>query len=141
MIIQIRAEHIILIIILVICLCIVLVVLRTIFRIIKWIFRSIISLFTGKKYYSDPLQSDDWLVRAQAKQEIRFQNSLPPLLPKAKPKRKNRKRENEDRKSYPTGWHLDEETGQWAAPDKIKKEANKKWKWSEEKQTWVNRGK
>lgn len=125
-----------------ICIYLIYIVIRTIFRIIKWILRSIWSLLTGKRKYEDPLQSKDWLVRAQARQEIRFQNSLPPLTSKPqkyiKPVFKKRK---ENKKWYPTGWYFDEQKGEWVAPDYIQKEANTKWQWDEDKRIWIDKRK
>lgn len=62
----------------------------SIFRLIRWVLRSVWYLLTGKRTRrNDPLKSEDWLVRAQARQEIRFQNSLPPLKPEIKSKKKS----------------------------------------------------
>ena len=96
-------------------------ILRSIFRLIIRIFKGIIHLFTGKK--ENALESEDWLTRAQAKQEIRFQNSLPPLLPQQKPQKKKKrlfKRKGEGETWYPSGWTLNEETGLWEPPDYMK---------------------
>lgn len=104
-------------IIIVIILWVVRSIIRMIFRIIKGIWH----LFAGKR--ADPTQSNDWLTRAQAKQEIRFKNSLPPLLPQQKPAKKKRKmswKNKEEKTWYPTGWTLNQETGLWEPPDYMK---------------------
>lgn len=130
------------IVVLIVLLYLVFLILRTIFRIIKWLFRSIRYLFTGKRYYVDPLHSNDWLTRAQARQEIRFQNSLPPLLSQAKPPKKQAKAKRfKEKLWYPTGWYFDEKTGLWTAPDYINKEANTRWTWDEEKKIWIDKTK
>lgn len=94
-------------------------IVRFIFRILKGFW----NLLFGRRKRSDPLQSDDWLTRAQAKQEIRFKNSLPPLLPKQQPRKKRKrlfKRKGEGETWYPSGWKLNEETGLWEPPDYVK---------------------
>lgn len=90
----------------------IILLVRSIFRLIKWLLTSIWCLLTGKRIRKNPLESDDWLTRAQARQEIRFENALPPITPKQKPqKRKNRHEKNVTR--YPSGWTLNQETGLW----------------------------
>ena len=102
------------------------IIIRNIFRFIKWFLSSIWCLLTGKqRKRKDPLQSDDWLVRAQARQEVRFQNSMPPSAFKQK-------------KWSPTGWYYDEEKGEWVAPDYIVEEANTRWEWNDEKRIWID---
>ena len=129
-------------IVLLLTLIVVYLIIRTVFRAIKWILQSIWYLLTGKRRHYDPSQSTDWLTRAQAKQEIRFQNSLPPLLSQAKPPKKQRKKKRfKEKQWYPTGWYLDEKTGLWTAPDYIQKEANTKWIWDEEKRIWIDKEK
>lgn len=99
------------------------IIVKAVFKTIKWIIKTIFSVFTGNTNNFDPLQSDDWLTRAQAKQEIRFKNSLPPLLPKQQPKKKKKrlfKRKGEGETWYPSGWTLNEETGLWEPPDYMK---------------------
>ena len=94
-------------------------IVRFIFRILKGFW----NLLFGRRKRADPLQSDDWLTRAQAKQEIRFKNSLPPLLPKQQPRKKRKrlfKRKGEGETWYPSGWKLNEETGLWEPPDYMK---------------------
>ena len=59
-------------------------IVRFIIRILKWI----LGLLFGRNRTADRLHSNDWLTRAQAKQEIRFQNASPPLLPKKQPQKK-----------------------------------------------------
>lgn len=64
-------------------------------------------------------QDDYWLNRAQARQEIRFQNSLPPLAGEAQPLKKTRKERRNERKGLsPTGWKFNEETQMWEPPKK-----------------------
>lgn len=116
----------------------ILFLIRTVFRFIKWLLSSIWGLLTGKKARKNPLESDDWLTRAQARQEIRFENSLPPVLPKQKP-RKHRKQKNATR--YPSGWTLNQETGMWEPPDYLSRESKKRWKWDEEKRIWIDKTK
>ena len=94
-------------------------IVRFIFRILKGFW----SLLFGRRKRADLLQSDDWLTRAQAKQEIRFKNALPPLLPKQQPRKKRKrlfKRKGEGETWYPSGWKLNEETGLWEPPDYMK---------------------
>lgn len=96
-------------------------ILRTVFRIIIRILKGIWNLLFGKR--KNALESDDWLTRAQAKQEIRFKNSLPPLQAEQQPqKRKKRffKKKGEGETWYSTGWTLNEETGLWEPPDYLK---------------------
>lgn len=96
-------------------------VLRTIFRIIKWIFQTIRSIFTGKRSYDNPLNSNDWLTRAQAKQEIRFKNALPPLRSEAKPRKKTlREKWNLKHGRSETGWTFNEKTQLWEPPKKLR---------------------
>lgn len=116
----------------------ILFLIRTVFRFIKWVLRSIWGLLTGKRKRGNPLESDDWLTRAQARQEIRFENSLPPILPKQKP-HKHRKQKNTAR--YPSGWTLNQETGMWEPPDYLSRESKKRWKWDEEKHIWIDKTK
>lgn len=103
--------------VIIIMLLIIRAILRAFYRILKGIW----NLLTRKG--KDPLQSDNWLTRAQAKQEIRFRNSLPPLLPKQKPKRKKHRfpwQHEEGKDWYATGWTLNQETGLWEPPDYMK---------------------
>lgn len=66
-------------------------------------------------------QSDYWLDKAQAKQEIRFKNSLPPLKEEARPQKKTfREKWNESRGLSPTGWKFNEETQLWESPEQQK---------------------
>ena len=98
-------------------------VIKSIFRLIIRILKGFWNLLFGRKKRLNPLESDDWLTRAQAKQEIRFQNSLPPLLPKQQPQKKKKKlfkRKGEGETWYPSGWKLNEETGLWEPPDYLK---------------------
>lgn len=71
--------------------CIILLI-RAIFRFIKWILTSIWYLLTGRRHRrNNALHSKDWLTRAQARQEIRFQNSLPQVLASEMEPKKKRK--------------------------------------------------
>lgn len=83
------------VVILLLIIIIIILVIRLVVRFIGWIFRSIRYLFTGKRSRrNNALNSNDWLTRAQARQEIRFQNSMPPVIAsemKSKKKRKRRK--------------------------------------------------
>ena len=92
---------------------------RFIIRILKWI----LGLLFGRNRTADRLHSNDWLTRAQAKQEIRFQNASPPLLPKKQPQKKKWRpfqKKGLGETWYPTGWTLNEETGKWDPPDYLK---------------------
>ena len=98
-----------------------LLIVRAIFRTLIRIMKGIWNLLTGRR--KNPLNSEDWLTRAQAKQEIRFQNSLPPLLPKQKPQRKKHRfpwQHEEGKDWYATGWTLNKKTGLWEPPDYMK---------------------
>ena len=121
-------------------------VTKTIFRIIGWILKQIWYALTGKKRYKDPTQSDDWLVRAQARQEIRFQNASPPLLSETKSKKgtvqqQRNKTPKHEPKWYPSGWVFNEETQLWDPPDYLCKESKEKWEWDEQRQIWIERQK
>lgn len=118
----------------------IILLVRSIFRLIKWLLNSIWCLLTGKRIRKNPLESDDWLTRAQARQEIRFENSLPPITPKQKP-RKHRKRHEKNVTRYPSGWTLNQETGLWEPPDSLSRESKKRWKWDEEKHIWIDKSK
>lgn len=100
-------------------------IIRGIFRVIKWFFRTLWHILTGSRrqnVHVDYTQSGDWLTRSQARQEIRFKNSLPPLLSEAKPLKKTRKELRNERKGLsPTGWKFNEETQMWEPPKKLKK--------------------
>lgn len=118
------------IIFLVVVVYIALIVLRQLLRCLKFILQTLLEivtktldLFPSGHKKKDPLQSSDWLTRAQAKQEIRFQNASPPLLPKKQPEKKKirfpwQKVPGED--WYPTGWTFNHETGLWEPPDYLK---------------------
>lgn len=108
-------------------------VIHLIFRIIRWFFRSIWYLLTGRKRQSDPIKSDDWLTRAQARQEIRFQNSLPPLLSETKPKRKGWRAKREEKKEkalYESQKAINE------AETNAKFANNPDWYWDDTTQLW-----
>lgn len=122
-------------------------IIRGIFRFIKWILKSIWSLLTGTNS-TDLTQSDDWLIRAQARQEIRFQNAAPPLQNKPLTRKKNRTKNNnmkkyETEQGYfsPTGWYFDKERGEWIAPDYLVKEAKNRWEWDDKKKIWKEKNK
>ena len=120
----------------VIYILVIFLIIRTIYRIIRWFFRTIWSMLTGKKRKADPLNSDDWLIRAQAKQEIRFQNALPPMPSKTK-KRKTRKERKAEAK-----WQAEMEAARQKAiaEERAKFANNPNWKWDEEKQLWRHVG-
>lgn len=122
----------------------ILFLIRTIFRFINCILKSIWSLFRGKSKRKNLLESDDWLTRAQARQEIRFENSLPPMSPKQTPQRRNEKCKK-DVTRYPSGWTLNQETGLWEPPDYISPKSEQpeqkseiRWKWIPEKNIWID---
>ena len=103
-----------------------------------------------KKKRKDLTQSDDWLTRAQARQEIRFQNASPPLRPTEKQQKKaktpikqntTKQEQDQEPKWYPSGWVFNEETKLWEPPDYLSKQSKKKWEWDEEKRIWIDRNK
>ena len=100
---------------------IVFLIIKAVFRFIKWVLRSIWGILTGKRYRGNPLESDDWLVRAQARQEIRMNNSLPPLHSQAKPQRKKLFSKKDKPGQYATGWVFNEETQLWEPPKRLRK--------------------
>lgn len=116
--------------------------IRTIFRFIKWFLCSIWCLLTGKRRRKNPLESDDWLTRAQARQEIRFRNSLPQVLAsEMEPEGKQKKKKRQSGKEptwYPSGWVRNKRTGMWDPPDYLEKESKSRWKWDAEKQIWID---
>lgn len=89
------------------------------------IIRGIVALIKKilkKNQKQDLTQSKDWLTRAQARQEIRFQNSLPPLLSKQKPLQKAwSMRRNEKKGKSAMDWIYNEETELWEPPKHLKK--------------------
>lgn len=94
-------------------------VIRSAIRLVKWCIQRIIKLFKGEKVQRNPLESDDWLIRAQARQEKRIENSLPPISPKAKPQKKTFKERRNERKGLSaTGWYFNENTQLWEPPKK-----------------------
>lgn len=123
-------QKIITIIIWILLIYIALLILRNILRGILFVVKTLLEIVTGalglfpsRHKTFDPLQSDDWLTRAQAKQEIRFQNASPPLLPKKQPQKKKRKlpwQREEGRGWYSTGWTYNDETRLWEPPDYLK---------------------
>ena len=135
------------IIALVILIWLVVTILKTILKIIKWILKNIWSLFTGKQT-QDLTHSNDWLIRAQARQEIRFQNAAPPLQNKPLTRKETRTKRNnmkkyETEQGYfsPTGWYFDKERGEWIAPDYLVKEAKNRWEWDDKKKIWKEKNK
>lgn len=99
-------------------------IIKVIFNIIRWFFQTVWYLLTGKKKREDPLQSDDWLIRAQAKQEIRFRNAAPPLSAnkKSKKRRKNKEQTDDSKKTE--------------NPNSNQFDHNPDWKWDENAQLW-----
>lgn len=92
--------------------------IRAVFRFLKWLFSGIFGRQTEQSQYG---QSDYWLDKAQAKQEIRFQNAAPPLRGEAKPHKQTfKERWNESRGLSPTGWKFNEETQLWESPEQQK---------------------
>lgn len=96
--------------------CVVLLVGKLL-RFIGWVLRSVWYLLTGRRVGSgNPLKSSDWLTRAQARQEIRFKNSLPQVLAsemESEGKRKKKKRWG--RKESGVRWNWDPEKNIWIA--------------------------
>lgn len=115
-------------------------IIRAIFRFIKWVLQSIWGLLTGKRYRGNPLESDDWLVRAQARQEIRMNNSLPPLHSQAKPQRKKLFSKKDKPWQYATGWVFNEETQLWEPPKKGWKNKKPKGYKNYQNDTWYPDG-
>lgn len=90
--------------------------IRAVYRFLKWLFSGIFGRQTGQ--YG---QSDYWLDKAQERQEIRFQNSMPPVKAEAKPQKKRFQEVwNESRGLSPTGWKFNEETQLWESPEQQK---------------------
>lgn len=100
-------------------------VFRIIFRLIKWIFRGIWTILTGRKPKKDLTKSNDWLTRSMAKQEIRFQNAMPPILEE---KKSFFRRKKPKKKTVP-------EVQVKEDPNK-KFENNPDWKWDEKNKLW-----
>lgn len=108
--------------ILILAILIVVFLLKTIIKIIKGIFRAFRFIFTGGKKKENPLNSKDWLTKAQARQEIRFNNSLPPLRSETKPQKKTiKQRWNLKQGRSENGWTFNEETKLWEQPKNLKK--------------------
>lgn len=119
---------------------------KTIFRIMGWILKKIWKLLTGQEAHKDLTHSDDWLTRAQARQEIRFQNAAPPSQPRTQYQKetkiqKRSKASQKEPKWYPTGWTFNEETQLWDPPDYLSKQSKEKWEWDEKRRIWVDRKK
>ena len=108
--------------ILILAILIAVFLLKTINKIIKGIFRAFRFIFTGGKKKEDPTSSKDWLTRAQERQEIRFNNSLPPLRSESKPQKKTiKQRWNLKQGRSENGWTFNEETKLWEQPKNLKK--------------------
>ena len=108
--------------ILILAILIAVFLLKTIIKIIKGIFRAFRFIFTGGKKREAPINSKDWLTRAQARQEIRFNNSLPPLRSESKPQKKTIKQKwNLKQGRSENGWTFNEETQLWEPPKNLKK--------------------
>ena len=92
--------------------------IRLFFRLIKKLIATIWYFATGKQYrIKDPMKSKDWLTRAQAKQELRFRNSIPPIIKNGKPANKSfRERWNERNGRSAGGWIYNDETQLWEYP-------------------------
>ena len=74
-------------------------IIRTIFRLLKWLYHAI------------------WPARTQSKQRTKRHLS-----------RKNQaKKQFKEKRWYPTGWYFDDETGLWTAPDYINNDPNTQW--------------
>lgn len=120
----------------------IILLVRAVLRLIGRFFGFLWYVLTGKKSRgSNPLNSNDWLTRAQARQEIRFKNSLPQVLAseldegkKSKKKRKAPK----NQQSYPSGWVKNEDTGLWEPPEYLKEESKSRWVWNDEKRIWID---
>ena len=118
------------IIILILIITAIIFIIRSIFRFIGWALSYIWYLLTGK-YTSrnDPLKSKDWLTRAQARQEIRFQNALPPLESEIKKQRKPLFKRKQKQKTSQTE----------SSNPYLRFENNPDWKWDERNQLWRHR--
>lgn len=116
-------------------------IIKGIIRTIKWFFHALFSMFTGGRTEKKHKASDDWLYKAQMRQEVRFENAMPPRTATAtQPRKKTRKeKRNEKRGLSPTGWEYDEETGEWLPPASLNKEARDRWEWDENKRIWVDK--
>lgn len=78
--------------------------------------------FLNNNSHKEQINANDWLTRAQAKQAIRIQNSLPPLKAEAKPPKKTlREKWNLKHGRSETGWTFNEETQLWEPPKTLKK--------------------
>lgn len=96
--------------------------------IITWVVKKVWYAGSDKKEKKRKRQeeSDDWLTRAQARQETRFENASPPVTYTRERAQNVRKRgrkytaANEGKTWYPTGWTLNENTGLWEPPDYLK---------------------
>lgn len=117
---------------------------KAIFRILWWILKKIWYLLTGKEAKKDLRDSDDWLTRAQARQEIRFENSAPPQYNRSQPETKKSRTTGKKKQGqtwYPSGWVFNEETQLWEPPDYLSKQSKDKWKWDEKKRIWIDKEK
>lgn len=120
----------------------VILLVRAVFRLIGRFFGFLRYLLTGKRSRrSNPLKSNDWLTRAQARQEIRFKNSLPQVLAsemEAEKKSKKKRKAPKNQQRYPSGWVKNEDTGLWEAPENLKEESKSRWVWNDEKRIWID---
>lgn len=79
-------------------------IIRTIFRLLKWLYHAI------------------WPTKTQAKQKPKLQVS----------RKKPAKKQFKEKQWYPTGWYFDDDTGLWTAPDYINNDPNTKWTYGED---------
>lgn len=95
------------------------------FKFLRWSIQSIWYILTGRgedKVINKNGKNEDWLTNAQARQNIRFENSLPPLKQKAEPLKKTfREKRNERKGKSATGWTFNEETQLWEPPKNMKR--------------------
>lgn len=120
----------------------IILLVRAMFRLIGQAFGYLWYLLTGKRSRkSNSLKSNDWLTRAQARQEIRFKNSLPQVLAsemETEKKSKKKRKTPQKQQRYPSGWVKNEDTGLWEPPEYLKEESKSRWKWDDEKRIWID---
>lgn len=85
----------------------------------------------NKKKDTRRTRSNDWYEEAQYRQSKRYEYTDPVIPTKSTPKAK-------EPKWYPSGWVYNEETGLWDPPDYLIVEAQKRWKWDDEKGIWID---
>ena len=86
-------------------------IIRTIFRLLKWLYHAI------------------WPARTQTRQRIKCHIF-----------RKNPvKKQFKEKQWYPTGWYFDDETGLWTAPDYINNDPNNPMDVWREQRTQINK--